>query len=169
MSNAIAYLDEIDTFYLANTLSIAQLRREINSAMSRAKVAEMYRGTEYATESDIWPWAGYIQCCREAIKCRQANKTKAAPSRGKIDIEAIKARNDIVDVIEGYTRLRKSGKNFTGCCPIHQDHNPSLTVYPDSQTWHCFGACGRGGDVISFIEAVESCDFKQAAAILGGA
>jgi DNA primase len=51
---------------------------------------------------------------------------------------------------------------------LHDDHAPSLTVYADSQTWHCFGACNRGGDVIDFIMAVNGCDFKEAAALLGG-
>ncbi len=123
----------------------------------------------YLSNSLSAPLSDYLQCCRQAIEWQRQsrNKSTPAPVRGKIDIEAIKARNDIVSVIEGYTKLRKSGKNFTGRFPIHQDKNPSMTVYPDSQTFRCYG-CNRGGDVISFIQAVENTDFKGAAAILRG-
>ncbi len=73
---------------------------------------------------------------------------------------------DIVEVVEGYTTLRKSGSNFSGKCPIHNDKTPSMVVYPDNQSWHCFG-CNKGGDVIRFIQSVEGTDFKGAIAILG--
>lgn len=159
--------DYYDVFYLANNLSVAQLRHEVNQAEIKTKVAEAYRDTEYQTEDDLFPWADYAAACREAIKTIQQSIAKTQPKPGHMDTEAIKAKNDIVSVIEQYTRLRKAGKNFTGRCPIHPDKNPSLTVYPDNQAWHCYG-CNRGGDVISFIQAVENTDFRRAAAILGG-
>jgi hypothetical protein len=163
------YFDEFDSFYLAGNLSVAQIRREISRAEVRESVAEIYRGTEFETPDDLFPWGNYAAVCRKAIEFIRQSATKTQPSPGKVDVEVIKARNDIVTIIEGYTKLRKAGKNFTGRCPIHDDKHPSLTVYPDKQTWHCFGACSTGGDVISFIQAVEHTDFLGAVAILGGA
>ena len=159
---------DIDTFYLANCLSVRQLRHELHRADIKACVAENYRGTEYETPEDTFPWADYRDTCEEALKWiyNSKPKTQALPNH-HIDIEAIKTKNDIVVIIEQFTKLRKSGRNFTGRCPIHQDKNPSLTVYPDSQSWHCFG-CGRGGDVIDFIQGIENTDFRGATAILGG-
>ena len=160
--------DCLDVFYLANTFSASQLRQEIRQAEIKAKVADTYRDTEYQTGEDLWPWADYAAACREAIEGIQQNQPKLQPRNGHIDVETIKDKNDIVSIVEQYTKLRKAGKNFTGRCPIHQDKHPSLTVYPDSQTWHCYGACNTGGDIISFIQAVEHTDFREAAAILGG-
>jgi len=162
-----AVLDHFDTFYLANYLSAGALRHEIHRAELKASLAEAYLDTESQTNDDTFPWVDYANTCREALKLQRQNTPKQTPATGHIDIEAIKAKNDIVTVIERYTKLRKSGKNLTGKCPIHQDKNPSLTVYPDKQSWHCYG-CNRGGDVIAFIEAVENTDFKGATAILGG-
>ena len=159
--------DHCDVFYLANTFPMAYLRREIHQAEIKATVAGAYQDTAYQIEEDLFPWADYAAACREAIECIQHSQPKQQPINGHIDTEAIKAKNDVVTIIEQYTRLRKSGKNFTGRCPIHQDKNPSLTVYPDNQTWHCYG-CHQGGDVINFIQAVENTDFRGAAAILEG-
>jgi hypothetical protein len=159
--------DQDDIRYLANTLSVAQLRHEIHHAETKAAVAEVYRNTEYQTGEDLFPWPDYAGACREAIKVIQQSKPKAQPAYDCIDTEAIKAKNDIVAVVGQYTRLRKTGKNFTGRCPIHQDKNPSLTVYPEQQAYHCYG-CNRGGDVIAFIEAIENCDFKTALGVLDG-
>lgn len=157
--------DRIDVFYLANSLSVAQLRHEMHAAEVKASLAEAYRDTEYQTEDDFFPWHDYAAACMGAIECIRQSQPKLQPTNRHIDTEAIKAKNDIVTIIEQYTRLRKAGKNFTGRCPIHHDKRPSLTVYPDNQTWHCYG-CNRGGDVIAFVQAVENTDFSGAAAML---
>jgi len=162
--------DDTDIFYLANPLTIKQLRAENHHAEVRAAVADNIRGTEYAIGCDVdFPYQDYAVACQEAIRWHQQNKPKQiqAVGVGKIDVDVIKAKSDIVTVIENYTKLRKSSKNFTGRCPIHNDKHPSMTVYPDQQSWHCFG-CNRGGDVIAFIMAVENTDFRGATAILGG-
>jgi hypothetical protein len=76
------------------------------------------------------------------------------------------ARPDIVTVIERYTPLRKSGREFFGLAPCHDDRHPSLRVNPDKQVWFC-DPCGAGGDVIRFIEVAEKVSFKDALSILG--
>ena len=132
--------DQRDIDYLAANLTGVQLRREIHQAEIKIAVAEAYRDTEYQTAEDLWPWADYAAACREAIECLQQNQPKLQLRNGHIDVETIKGKNDIVSIVEQYTKLRKAGRNFTGRCPTHQDKHPSLTVYPDSQIWHCYGA-----------------------------
>ena len=148
-----AALDHFDTFYLANYLSAGALRHEIHRAELKARLAEAYLDTEFQTNDDTFPWADYANTCREALELQRQNTPKQPnPHPMHIDVEAIKARTDIVAVIEGYTSLRKAGKNFTGSCPMHTDKHPSLTVYPNQSSWYCY-SCNRGGDVIAFIQS----------------
>ncbi len=77
-------------------------------------------------------------------------------------IDEIKARANIEDVIGRYTELKKAGSILKGLCPFHNERTPSFVVYPNSGTWHCFGACGTGGDVFSFLMRKENIDFREA-------
>ena len=65
-------------------------------------------------------------------------------------INEIKSEISIVDIVSEYVNLKKRGKNYVGFCPFHSEHTPSFTVYPDSQSFYCFG-CGIGGDVIKWV------------------
>ncbi|HYX88603.1 MAG TPA: DNA primase [Gaiellaceae bacterium] len=76
-------------------------------------------------------------------------------------VEAVKAAVDILALVEGYTRLRKSGGRYVGLCPFHQERTPSFGVSPERGTFKCFG-CGEGGDAIAFVEKRESVDFVGA-------
>ena len=75
--------------------------------------------------------------------------------------ESVKQQADIVRVIGEYVRLKKSGQNFTGLCPFHQEKTPSFAVHPVRQIYHCFG-CGVGGDVFKFVMELDKCDFPEA-------
>lgn len=78
-------------------------------------------------------------------------------------IEEIKSRLDIVDVIGETVQLRRSGKSYSGFCPFHQNtRTPAFVVFPDTQTWRCFGACAEGGDLFSFVMKKEGWEFKEA-------
>ncbi len=77
-------------------------------------------------------------------------------------IQQIKEKLDIVDVIKEYIPLTPAGKNFKAVCPFHKEKTPSFVVSPDRQSWHCFGSCAEGGDVISFVMKYEGVEFYEA-------
>ena len=74
--------------------------------------------------------------------------------------ERVKQQADIVRVIGEYVRLKKTGQNFSGLCPFHQEKTPSFAVHPARQIYHCFG-CGVGGDVFKFVMELEKCTFPE--------
>jgi DNA primase len=74
--------------------------------------------------------------------------------------EAVDAA-DMVEVVSARTQLRRSGARWTGLCPFHDEKTPSLSVNPADKLFYCFG-CGKGGDVISFVQETEQLDFAQA-------
>ncbi|NLT42334.1 MAG: DNA primase [Anaerolineae bacterium] len=78
----------------------------------------------------------------------------------------VKQKVDIVDLISESVVLKKAGRNYKGLCPFHQERTPSFVVYPENQTWHCFGACSEGGDAFSFVQKMEGVDFGEALRIL---
>ncbi|MCE2850907.1 MAG: CHC2 zinc finger domain-containing protein [Chloroflexaceae bacterium] len=77
-------------------------------------------------------------------------------------IEQIKERIDIVEFISEHVRLRKTGRSFVGFCPFHANTNtPAFTVYPDSQSYHCFG-CKASGTVFDFVMRQQGIEFREA-------
>jgi len=86
---------------------------------------------------------------------------------GVDDVEKVKQKIDIVDLIESYVPLKKAGRNFKAPCPFHNEKSPSFVVSPDRQIWHCFG-CSKGGDVFTFIEEYEKTTFADALKFLAG-
>ncbi len=77
--------------------------------------------------------------------------------------EEIKSRLDIVDVVSETVSLRKSGRNLSGFCPFHQNtRTPAFFVFPETQTWRCFGACAEGGDIFSYVMKLNGWEFREA-------
>ena len=76
--------------------------------------------------------------------------------------EEIKSRLDLVDIVSETVQLRKSGRSHTGFCPFHQNtRTPAFVVFPETQTWRCFGACAEGGDLFSYVMKKEGWDFRE--------
>lgn len=80
-------------------------------------------------------------------------------------LEELRSRVDIESVISPYVNLRRRGKNLVGLCPFHNEKTPSFTVYPENDSFYCFG-CGVGGDVITFVRRIENLDYLEAVRML---
>ncbi|MEJ2756859.1 MAG: DNA primase [Anaerolineales bacterium] len=79
------------------------------------------------------------------------------------EIEEIKARLDIVDIVSENVQLKRSGKNYTGFCPFHANtRTPAFVVWPETGTWRCFGECNDGGDIFKYVMKREGWDFPEA-------
>lgn len=81
-------------------------------------------------------------------------------------IDTIRQETDIVNVVGEYVQLRKSGKNYLGLCPFHNEKTPSFTVAEEKQIFHCFG-CGKGGNVFTFIQEIDGLSFPESVVKLG--
>jgi len=97
----------------------------------------------------------------------RSERPAADPTAFSLRIRELKQQTPIADVVSRYVRLRPSGLSWRGRCPFHDDHDPSLMVYPDGGTFRCYG-CGRHGDVIDFLMAVEQVSFLRALDLLEG-
>ncbi len=84
---------------------------------------------------------------------------------GRDEIELIRERADMLEIVSRYVNLKRAGKNYIGLCPFHQEKTPSFTVNPDKKLFHCFG-CNEGGDIFQFLMKIERIDFGEALARL---
>jgi DNA primase len=84
---------------------------------------------------------------------------------GGYDLEEIRRRADIVDIVSVHVRLRRAGRRLVGLCPFHQERTPSFTLDPEAGLWHCFG-CKAGGDLFRFVEMIEKTTFAEAVELL---
>lgn len=77
-------------------------------------------------------------------------------------VDDIKARLDIVDYVSASVKLRHTGKNYTGFCPFHSNtRTPAFVIFPETQTWRCFGQCNEGGDIFGYVMKKEGWDFGE--------
>lgn len=147
-----------DAEVFANRFTLSELRHEAHSADVHA----------LPDWDDFGYWNWYRDTINEAITIKQQNQPKPKPIAGHIDVESIKAHADIIAIIESYgLKLKKAGHNFKVCCPFHTEKTPSFTVYPEENRFHCYG-CQADGDVFEFVMKIDNCDFKTAAAKVGG-
>ena len=80
-------------------------------------------------------------------------------------IEELTRRTDIVELVGGYVQLKRKGRLYGGLCPFHSEKTPSFYVYPDTQSFYCFG-CGAGGDAVTFTKKINSIDYVEAVKLL---
>lgn len=83
------------------------------------------------------------------------------PSLSDSFLQELKMKTDIYDVVSTYVTLKKRGATYVGLCPFHNEKTPSFTVYPDTQSFYCFG-CGAGGDAVGFTRKIENLDYIDA-------
>ena len=76
-------------------------------------------------------------------------------------LDTLRRENPVENVIGNYVQIRKRGRNYICSCPFHSERTPSFTIFPETQTFYCFG-CGAGGDIITFIMKIENLDFVEA-------
>ena len=146
-----------DAEVLVNRFTLPELRHEAHSADVHC----------FPDWDDFGYWNWYKCIVAEAIAIKQKNQPKPKPIAGHIDIESIKARANILTIVESYgLKPRKAGHTFKSCCPFHTEETPSFVIYPDENRFHCFG-CQADGDVFGFVMKIESCDFKTGAAKMG--
>jgi DNA primase len=81
------------------------------------------------------------------------------------DVDTIKSRCGIVDVVGGYVKLKRAGRNMSGLCPFHREKTPSFVVSPEKGSFKCFG-CGVGGDVLQFVQTIEGLSFPETLQLL---
>ena len=82
-------------------------------------------------------------------------------------IDDLLDRTDIVDLVDGHVKLKKTGRNYSACCPFHKENTPSFSVAPDKQFYYCFG-CGAGGNAIGFLMQLDNLNFPEAVEELAG-
>ena len=80
-------------------------------------------------------------------------------------VEEVRRRTDIVELIGSYVTLKRAGSNYNGLCPFHSEKTPSFTVFPDSESFYCFG-CGAGGDCVTFVMKNDNLDYPSAVEVL---
>ena len=81
-------------------------------------------------------------------------------------VAEVKQRIPLTDFVSRTVKLQKSGRNYRGLCPFHTEKTPSFYVFEETATWRCFGSCGEGGDIFSFLQKRENMDFREALEIL---
>lgn len=145
----VAFFDDLDTFYLANTFTVKGLQHQIAASLR------------------AYPWLDWyddlISCCYEALRWKRASQPKSKPRPGAkhLTIGEIKAKYNLADYAMKYTALKKSGNKLAGLCPFHQEKTPSFFVYPDQQRYYCF-SCQRHGDIIAFVRELNGLTVKEA-------
>lgn len=84
---------------------------------------------------------------------------------GDDDLDALKSSPEVIRVYGRYVKLKRSGTNYQGCCPLHPDSSPSFAVYYPDMRWTCFSGCGSG-NIFQLVERLENCSFKEAVEIV---
>ena len=104
-------------------------------------------------------------CCDPGLAAKTAEKYhEAGKFTGMIPheyVEELVRRSDIVEVVGSYVQLKRKGRLYSGLCPFHNEKTPSFYVYPETQSFYCFG-CGAAGDAITFVRKINNLGYVEA-------
>lgn len=145
-----------------NRYTIPELRALLEDAKNEIVAADAFE------ENDFGWWQEHALLLKKAIALRQQQSAyyPGLPTNPKaarhIDPEILKERCDIVAIVERHLPLKREGSHFKACCPFHSEKTASFVIFPDQNTWHCFGACNQGGDVIDFVMRIDGLSFGEA-------
>lgn len=139
----------------------------------RAKLVRQRRRemADMEEAADRWFWEMWIKA-KDDARLREINRHIARLSRQCRLLHGVEEKGDITDTTIQAAKvvpmtdlvpmeLRQTGRTLSGRCPLHNDRNPSLHIYTETNSWYCFG-CTQGGDTISFIRALYSVNFPEA-------
>ncbi len=161
--------DQDDIIYVADLYTSHFKVEDLRAALRRSEYLEGYHGgcVDYNLREVLWEreLQYLFRSALELIRSRQP-KPDSTRSVKFINLDELKRTLDIVEVIGRYVKLKKAGRNYNALCPFHSEKRPSFMVYPETQTWHCYGACNTGGDAIKFVMQYQHLDFKQAISLL---
>jgi hypothetical protein len=151
----MAEFDASDIDYLCTHFSNEQLRIEVRNAYKHLNGENDWKVRYFYDE--------YITACKLALNILGSYPRVIYKfTQPRESIESIKSRYDLVDYISQYVNLKKAGQRYYGICPFHSEKQPSFVIYANQQTWHCFGACNLGGDLITFVMKYENLTIKDA-------
>ena len=119
-------------------------------------------------EAYVYFAGGFNSCMAQLKRLRRLETLISHPERSRKFERLIETAKEtpIVSVYE-FQKLRKTGKGYIACCPIHREKTPSFHIYSATNSWYCFG-CHRGGDAINFIQSLEKMRFREAVMYLAG-
>ena len=184
---SLSVLQIVDAFGVDAIPIIKQEIRKNKAEIRRIErwADKLLQRIETSDDFTKWFWASALEVMAPDEPYKRLKRLqivlRLAPQQGKrATSRASKAREKVIDRlkrIEGaksvpiqslypLEKVKRGSHRWTACCPIHKEKTPSFVIYLDSNTWHCFGACGEGGDSISFIMKLRGCDFNEALDIL---
>jgi hypothetical protein len=145
---------------------IAPFLRKIRSIKDEFNRWFLRESLKILVSSELNEIVNHIQRLNRLKIIATSDNAKGKINNLEIDLE-IARKTPILNIASSFLRLRRSGKNYLALCPFHQEKHPSFYIYPETNSFYCFG-CGKGGDVIKFVQLAFGYSFKETLNYLKG-